>query len=436
MQRRKFLILVVSILGVLLMVSLSLAGCGNGGTSTPTTTAPTTTAPTTATGRTEIVIGAINAMTGPEAMVGNEHRWAYQTAVADVNAKGGVFVKELNKKLPVRLIVVDDQSDQAKSAAAAEQLIKKDNVDFLLGSVDTPLNIASGAVVEKYKKLMVNAVMFTNVAEEQKFSWVVDSFFDPGALLNAAVATLAPIAIADRPKNWCVLVGDNPDGEAFGGGAKAFIEGSKEADGTNSGYKVALYQKFIEGTADFSSSIQQMKANKCDALLTLIGPSDAIALVRQIKEAKLDLKYIWGARGMWPIEFGEALGKDANYIVSDGHWAEGLGAPGSKELGDRYRAQFGATKNSVVIGNPYSAVQALFQAIETAGSIDGQKVRDVYFSGTFVAKGTTEGDLAFNNKGVANFSPVALQWMDGKRMPVFPVSPSYKIQLAPAWSAR
>src|SRR4030066_1784828 len=71
----------------------------------------------------EILLGAINSKTGIEAMVGNEHRWAYQQAVKDINAKGGVYVKDLGKKLPLKLIVVDDESDVAKAAAAAEKLI-------------------------------------------------------------------------------------------------------------------------------------------------------------------------------------------------------------------------------------------------------------------------------------------------------------------------
>jgi branched-chain amino acid transport system substrate-binding protein len=162
-----------------------------------------------------------------------------------------------------------------------------------------------------------------------------------------------------------------------------------------------------------------------------------MTFIRQMKEANFAPKYVWGARGFWPIEFGEALGKDANYMISDGHWAEALNAPGSKALGDKYRAQFGPTKNSVTIGNFYSLVQALAQAIEKAGTLDNAKVRDLFYSGAFVAKNTTEGDLAFNNHGLATFKAVALQWWNGNRMPVYPISPKiWTIKLAPPWDKR
>ena len=400
-------------LSVIFIGSLFLSGCGEKAEE----------------GKTEILIGAINCMTGAEAMVGNEQRWAYEQAVEDINAKGGVFVEDLNKSLPLRLIFVDDESDVAKAAAAAEKLIKLEKVDFILGSSTTPLNTAAGAVAEKYGVLYLTSAFFPEMFVEENFTWVVDSFFYAGKLMESSVAGLEVIPEANRPKNFCVLVGDNPDGHGFGGGAKAILE--------QFGYNLALYEPFVEGSKDFSASILRMKAADVDALVVLCSSTDGIALVRQLKENKLNLKYIWGAKGFWPIEFGETLGKDADYLVSDGHWAEALGAPGSKELGDKYRAEFGATKYSVTIGNYYSMVQHLVQAIEEAGSIDNALVRDVYYSGTFVAKDTTEGDIAFNDKGVGEIQPVALQWMGGARMPVVPIDESiWTLKLMPPWDQR
>ena len=285
--------------------------------------------------KTEILIGAINSMTGVEAMVGLEHRWAYEQAVKDINAKGGIFVKDVGKKLPVKLVVADDQSNAAGASAAAEKLIKLDKVDFVLGSVDTAMNINGGNVAEKYKKLYVTTTFFPENFAEQKFTWVVDSFFSIAELGNSAAASLDPIPPAERPKNFCVLVEDNEDGQSFNKfGAAPVLEKYK--------YHVALLESYTPGSKDFSSSILRMKNANVDAIITLCSSTDGMTFIRQMKEANFAPKYVWGARGFWPIEFGEALGKDANYCISDGHWAEALGAPGSKALGDKYRAKYGA----------------------------------------------------------------------------------------------
>ncbi|MBN1983223.1 MAG: hypothetical protein JW795_16935, partial [Chitinivibrionales bacterium] len=59
----------------------------------------------------EILIGAPISLSGDFALDGAEQKWAYEKAIAAENKNGGVFVKELNKKLMVKLIIEDDESD-------------------------------------------------------------------------------------------------------------------------------------------------------------------------------------------------------------------------------------------------------------------------------------------------------------------------------------
>jgi len=82
----------------------------------------------------EILIGAPISMTGLLAPDGLDQKWSYEQAVADVNAKGGIFIKEANKKLPVRLVIADDQSDPAKVTDAMERLIKIEKANLLLST--------------------------------------------------------------------------------------------------------------------------------------------------------------------------------------------------------------------------------------------------------------------------------------------------------------
>ena len=95
----------------------------------------------------EIVIGAPISLTGPLAGDGQEQKWAYEQAVADVNAGGGLAVG--GKKLPVRLVIADDESSEGKVATALENLIKVQKVDALLSTHSGPMNIAGAIVAEK-----------------------------------------------------------------------------------------------------------------------------------------------------------------------------------------------------------------------------------------------------------------------------------------------
>ena len=57
--------------------------------------------------------------------------------VPEVNAQGGIFVKEYNKKLPIELKIYDDKSDQGTMTRLTEKLILEDKVDFLFPACGT-----------------------------------------------------------------------------------------------------------------------------------------------------------------------------------------------------------------------------------------------------------------------------------------------------------
>jgi branched-chain amino acid transport system substrate-binding protein len=424
MKKIWLIVFVITLVSGLIFVS-----CGEPAT-TPTTAPATTTAPTsTAPEKTEILIGAINSMTGVEAMVGTEHRWAYQLAVNDINAAGGVYVKELGKSLPMRLIVVDDKSSIPDAAAGVEKLIKLENVDFILGSVSSELNVSGYSVAEKYKKLYITTTHWAEQHKEsvgQGASWIVTSFFAAASVVESPALALNTMPMNECPQKICVMAMDNPDGKFFGEAGPGEIG--------KYGYNVIPSEYYTEGQKDYSASILRFKSEGVDGLVWIGSSADGITLVRQMKENNYNLKYVHGMKGFWPVEFAETLGPDSDYIVHDGHWAEGLGYGKSAEIAAKFAAEFnGAT--SVTIGNFYSLVEALAQAIEVAGSTDSAKVRDVFYSGTFVAKNTTNGDLAFDNTGLYEIPPVALQWMGGKRMPVLPTG-AWTLKWMPPWNER
>ena len=77
----------------------------------------------------EIRVGVVQAQTGMFAAFGQGGVFGVKAAVDDVNKQGGVNVG--GKKLPIKLIVVDDESDPNKAGALAESLIVQDKVNFI-----------------------------------------------------------------------------------------------------------------------------------------------------------------------------------------------------------------------------------------------------------------------------------------------------------------
>lgn len=371
----------------------------------------------------EIRMGAILSITGMNAMTGAEQKWAYETAVADINKKGGIFVKEFNKKIPVKLVIADDKSVPDQGAAAMERLIKVDKIDVALSTNITPINQAAATVCEKYKVFFSIVCSWLDFIEQGHYKWTTDLFTSAAEAAHAPFLIWEALPKDQRPQRPALMTEDNQDGQGFGDGFRAFAK--------QYGYTFAVDEPYAPGTKDFSGLIMKWKAAKVDALLWLGSPTDGITLLRQMKEQNLRFPYTHGFKGFWPTEFVQAMGKDANYIIHDGFWAETIPNPGAKELGERFKKQHG--RDSVSIGLYYANPQIVAMAIEKAGSIQSAKIRDVVFGGEF--KGTMMGDVKYNEKGLCFKPLLALQWWNGQRMPVYPpMAKVWQLKMAPtAW---
>ena len=262
----------------------------------------------------EIVIGTNLPLTGILAMAGAEQQWAYQTAVNDVNKAGGILVKEYGKKLPVRLIVADDESDPGKAAAAVERLIKLDKVDLLLGGFAAPFGVIPGCITaEKYKKYYHTTICLIPPWLEHKFKWSTLFFFDLVQACAVPFEIWNTLPKDQRPQKPALIMEDTFDGRAFAG---IFRDQAKKF-----GYTFVLDEPWSVGAKDYSAQIIKAKSLGVDAILIFGADTDCITFVRQMKENKLNVKYFHGWKGTWAGEFWGALGKDAQYVLSDGFWS-------------------------------------------------------------------------------------------------------------------
>jgi branched-chain amino acid transport system substrate-binding protein len=373
----------------------------------------------------EILLGAPLPMTGILAITGKEAKWAYEQAVKDINAKGGVFVKEFNKKLPVRLIVGDAESDPGKAAVAFERFVKVDKVDFMLSSYTANLVMPTCIAAEKLKVYYNATMCFPSLWSPHKFKWSTLLFFELEHGAEVPFMVLDSIPQAERPEKIALLMEDTTDG-------RGFMEGFKKA-AKKYKYNIAAAEFMAVGSVDYSSQILKLKAKGIDGAIIFGAPGDCITFVRQLKEAKLNLKYLHGYKGTWNTDFWNALGEDANYVLAEGFWSEDWPYPYAKELGEKYYKAF--KKRSIGIGEYYALCQILFSAIEKAGTLDSAKVRETILKTPF---STVMGNIKYNADGLSIHPLAAFQWWNGQLKPVYPFdrSEGYKVKVAPPWNKR
>ena len=71
---------------------------------------------------------------------------AYKLWVDDVNKKGGLMIKEFNKRIPVEVVEYDDTSNAEAAVRLTERLMTQDKVDFVLPPWSTGFNLAASCI--------------------------------------------------------------------------------------------------------------------------------------------------------------------------------------------------------------------------------------------------------------------------------------------------
>ncbi|MGD8786985.1 MAG: amino acid ABC transporter substrate-binding protein [Phycisphaerales bacterium] len=375
--------------------------------------------------KTEILIGAHLPLSGAGSLVGAEQKWAYEKAVEDINKSKGIYVKEYGRKLPVRLAMIDDESDPIKAAEVVERLITQTKVDLMLSGQIGVTGVIPGMITaEKYKTYYHGTVVWIPDFLKHNFKWCTMYF------VTIESASIAPFEIWNslpedrRPKRPALFIEDSTDGKQLAELLAALAE--------KYGYKIVL-QEFLEiDSKDYYSQIFEAKSMGVDAIILFANVPESATLVRQMKQMNFSVKFFQGIKGTWASEFHEALGKDADYIFCDGFWSEDYPFPKAKELGECYYKEFG--KHSVGAGMYYAVCQTLWQAIEKAGTLDSAKVRQAVLDNEF---NTVMGKVDYDERGIALFTPACFQWWEGNQQIVYPFEYSkFKIKVAPPWDSR
>ena len=100
----------------------------------------------------EIRVGCVASVTGMFAGMADGGVFGLQAAFEDINRQGGIMVKEYGQRIPVKLTVVDSESDPAKTGLLAESLVVQEKVQFLVcHNEPPPVHAPVARVAAKHK---------------------------------------------------------------------------------------------------------------------------------------------------------------------------------------------------------------------------------------------------------------------------------------------
>lgn len=375
----------------------------------------------------DIVLGASVQLTGPVANTGRYYKDAYEFAINKINAAGGVKVGDTKRKLVLKLY--DNQSDVNLSVRQYTQLISQDKVNLLLGPFASNFALADSAVSEKYQVPMVQGGGASDQIFSRKFKYIFGTLAPASNYFASTIDMLKQLSPA--PKTVALLYADDAFDVSVANGTRPLVQ--------KAGLKTVIDERYTSNASDFNSLLSQIKSADADTVLVAGHETEILNFVRQAESLAVAPKMYSFTVGVPSEDFRKALGKDADYAFGMTAWLP------SASLKDRWFAdavQFAAAYKAKYGYDPdYHAasgaadVEALAQAVENAGSVDPQKVRDAIAKLNFPS---LYGTIVFADNGQINLPQTVIQVEADKLVAIysgngFIEKPKYPM---PAWNAR
>lgn len=302
-----------------------------------------------------IKIGVAGPHSGDLASYGIPTTKAAELVAADVNAKGGILGRK------IELLIEDDVCKPEIATNTATKLLSA-GVDVVLG------HICSGATkaalgIYKNSDMICMSPSATNPGLTQSGDY--PNFYRTIASDDTQAKLDVNFALNTLKLKKLAVVHDKGDyGKGFAEFAKKFLEESGKAE-------IVLYEGITPGAMDYSAIVQKIKRSEAEAVIYGGYHPEASKIVTQMRKKKMDTIFI-----------SDDGVKDETFIKVAGEFAEGVYASGPKDTSknplniaavkahkEKYKADPGA-----FFINAYSAMLALVNAIEKAGSTDYEAV--------------------------------------------------------------
>ena len=349
----------------------------------------------------EIKIGTLYASSGRFASISMPVYSSLKLWVEQKNADGGVYVKAFDKKLPIKLVSYDDQSNTATAATLYNQLITQDKVDLLVADSGSVLTAPAVAIARDHKMFLFDQTG-TGASFFSKDNPYVALMADP-------VSTIWPKPIADFISH---------DGPGLGIKKVALLYETNEFTGTQAN----AFRKFVKDsgapiefvydqgvpteTTNYNVIINNINNTNPDAVIHFGYAPNDIAFLRNVQDVGIKFKMLFsiyagletelleknvGAKGLEHI-WTYVPPSELDYPVNFGMNMKDFRAAWEKKYNDG-KMEFGF---NAVAG--YTTALVIEKTLSVATSLDQMELRRAVFSLNGQLK-TLDGTFALDDMG-------------------------------------
>jgi branched-chain amino acid transport system substrate-binding protein len=306
-----------------------------------------------------IKIGFPVPLTGPYSSEAQDQVRCAEIAIAEFNEKGGFNGRK------AELLVRDDKLNPGEAATRTLELIEKDKVDFVVGSLSAATQLSINAVCRD-RKVLFNSISQSDVINEAK-DWSLYTFHEA---LNPhlTAGAVARYAFPKFGKKVVYLTADYAYGHEM-------VRGFQRA-GQSMGVQTLADIRHPIGAADYSAFLPRIQSLKPDILVLNNFGRDQLNAAKQATDfgLKATTKIItpillYTARQAGGPEAFEGILGGTSY-----YWGMEDKVPAAKAFNDKYRKAHGGGVPSDYGALGYAGVRSVLQAVRDAKSTESMKV--------------------------------------------------------------
>lgn len=392
---------------VVMVIAVSLAGCGqSGGTAANTTALPVgdSAAETGAESKTEskpvsggeetYKVHINHALSGAFAGNGLATLRGAEIAVDEINSQGGV------DGIPLELIADDDKGQSAEAMAIAKRRY---------GDVMATTNGPSGTICLNLMPLADESrvAFFTpGIATQAVTTQGYDNVFRMHINDKQAAKLMTAYLVEEKGLERIAVIHNLND---FGTGGKNVVV---ETLGSFSMTPAAV-ESYKEGDVDFTAQIMKAKQADAQAIVIWGGGGEPALIAKQVRSLGLDQIQLAGGGGLDSVSvYSAAAGAAADHTLFVG-WELTEGNARAAAFEEKYREKYKAEPEQLSYQN-YDYVYLCAEALKTSGGD-----RNKFISAIKEVSKTYEGfygKYSFDENG-DNYIPVSiLEWVDDQRL--------------------
>lgn len=309
-----------------------------------------------------IKIGFPTPLTGAFSAEAQDQVRAAELAVREFNESGGYNGRKCE------LLVRDDKLNPGEAATRTLELIEKDKVDLIVGSLSAATQLSINAIC-KSRKVLFNSISQSDAINEAK-DWSFYTFHE-ALTPHATAGAVARYAFPKFGKKVVYLTADYAYGHEM-------VRGFQRA-GQAFGMQTLADIRHPLGAADYSAFLPRIQALKPDILVLCNFGRDLLNSAKQITDfgLKKQMKVItpvllYTARQAGGADAFEGILGGTSY-----YWGMEDRIPTAKALNDKFRKAYGGAVPSDYGALGYAGIRSVLQAVREARSTTSTGVANV-----------------------------------------------------------